>query len=88
MSEELIYTDDEGRDHLLGEPKLINITSTEWWMLKEMMYYQKCDVHVCGFSHSFEYQITTPGGDRYEVNEWSEYVLKVKKLKAGEDWGK
>ena len=86
MSDVLVYTDDKGYDHVIGKPKFINITSTEWWMLKEMMLHQKCDVHVDGFAYHFVYQITTPGGDRYEIHEWGETVLRVKKLKGGEDW--
>ena len=77
----LFLTDDNGEDHEVGKPKLIGLNHTEWWALQEMMDHQKCKYKSNGFNESFTTTVTTPGGDKYELNEFMEVLTSVRKLK-------
>ena len=81
MSKHLYYTDDNGRDHKVsGRPKLTGLNMTEWWWLQEVMENQKCTYKSSGFNEVWETEVTTPAGDIYEIGEFSEIVMWVKKL--------
>lgn len=78
MSKALYFTDNEGVDHNLSEPKLVGLNFTEWWWLKEIMETQKCN-YKTGGDHN-ELIVMTPSGDRYEIGQWAGMVTYVEKL--------
>ena len=81
MSKHLMYTDNNGTDHKLsGRPNLTGLNMTEWWWLQEVMESQKCTYKSSGFAEVWETEVTTPAGDIYEIGEYSEIVMWVKKL--------
>jgi len=81
MSKHLYYTDDKGDDHKLsGRPKLIGLNMTEWWWVKEIMENQDCKYSTSGYNDVFEIIVTIPGGDSYNLYEYSKIIMKVEKL--------
>jgi hypothetical protein len=80
----LHITDDQGVDYEVGKPKLTNMNRTEWWALQEIMEHQKCKIKTSGFNELFVDYVTTPGGDRYIINEYYEVITSVRKLKEKE----
>jgi len=77
----LFITDDKGEDHEVGKPKLIGLNYTEWWALQEIMDHQECWYESHGFGGAFTTTVTTPGGDKYELDEFMEVLTSVRKLK-------
>ena len=81
MNPRLYLTDDNGIDHHIGgNPKLINMNSTEWWTLQEMMTHQDCIYSSSGYAGSWETSVEVPSGDKYIINEYMEHTLSVEKI--------
>jgi len=81
MSKNLYFTDDHSHYHyLFGRPKLVGLNITEYWWLKEVMKNQSCKYSTSGFNEVFETIVTTPAGDSYNITEYSDIVMCVKKL--------
>ena len=63
-------------------PTLRGLNTTEWWVLLVLMVAKKCQyTQMIGFNEYFTYVAKTPGGDYYEIDEFSEMITRVTKLK-------
>jgi hypothetical protein len=71
----------------MSKPEFINMTSTEWWVLKEIMENQRdeCVIHSYGFCEAETTKVKTPSGDCYTIEGWDGMLESVTKTDPN-DW--
>lgn len=66
----------------MSDIKFINMTSTEWWMLKEQIDAGKCKQESRWWSLDdfYKTKVVTPGGDTYVIRDWDGKISEVEKV--------
>lgn len=65
----------------LTDVDFINMTETEYWVLKEQINAGVCKMDCSGFAEFYKTSVETPGGDIYIIEDWDGDLLSVEKVK-------
>jgi hypothetical protein len=71
----------------MSKAKFYNMTSTEWWVLKEILEHQRdeCEFRDYGFCEATTTKVKTPSGECYTIEGWDGILESVTKTDPN-DW--